>query len=92
MTTKTRRHTSKNGRTKRPFGEFVLGLETSNALVQTFIDHTRLISLPSLFTWSEVRSHLNRVGADQSTFIGARLAWREYASEAVGKKQQVALR
>jgi hypothetical protein len=63
------------------------GLATSNPLVRPFVDHTRIIYLPCLSTRSEVRTHLNRVGAYQSTFVGARLPWREYTSPAIGKKQ-----
>jgi hypothetical protein len=88
MKMKTRLDTSKEDRASRPFGEFVLRLKTSDPLVQTFIDHAADNSLPRLASWSEVRSHLNRVGADQNTLVGARLAWREYASAASGKQQK----
>jgi hypothetical protein len=88
MKMKTRVDTSKEDRASRPFGEFVLRLKTSDPLVQTFIDHAADNSLPRLASWAEVRTHLNRVGADQSALVGARLAWREYASASSGKKQK----
>jgi hypothetical protein len=77
---KARPETFKEDKTNRLFREFVLRLKTTDPLVQIFIDHATANSLPRLSSWSEVRTHLNRVGADQSAFIGARLAWREYTS------------
>ena len=77
--------TSKEDKANRPFREFVLGLKTTDPFVQTFIAHATDNSLPRLSSWSEVRTHLNRVGADQNAFVGARLAWREYTSVAKPK-------
>jgi hypothetical protein len=79
---KMRPETSNDNEANRPFREFVLSLKTADPFVRTFIDHATQSALPRLNSWSEVRIHLNGVGADQSAFIGARLAWREFTSAA----------
>jgi hypothetical protein len=61
------------------FREFALRLGSEDQLVQEFVSYATANGLPRLSSWAEVRTHLNSVGADQGTFIGARLAWREYA-------------
>lgn len=61
------------------FREFALRLRSEDALIQEFVNYATANGLPRLSSWADLRTHLNSVGADQGTFIGARLAWREYA-------------
>ena len=61
------------------FREFALRLGSEDPLIQAFVNHATASGLPRLSSWADVRTHLNSVGADQDTFVGARLAWREYA-------------
>jgi hypothetical protein len=59
---------SREATSKPPFREFVPRLKTSNPLVQAFIDYTTENPLPRLSSWADVKTHLNRVRADQGAF------------------------
>ena len=69
------------------FREFVLHLTSNDPCVVSFIAQANNNFLRDANSWTEVRTYLNRAGAEHDAFIGARLAWREYHSAMKSKKR-----
>jgi hypothetical protein len=77
----TRKHTSRQADAKS-FGEFVLRMKPVGRALESFIAHLKSEPLPHVTSWTEVRTYLNRSGAEHDAFVGGRAAWREYRSKA----------
>jgi hypothetical protein len=72
---------------ERSFREFVLRLKSKDPCVASFIAQAKNDCFRNISSWTEVRTYLNRAGAEHDAFIGARLAWREYRSAGKSKKR-----
>jgi hypothetical protein len=77
----THQHTSDQAKAKS-FREFALSMKPLDPALKSFIAHFKSEPLPHVTSWTEVRTYLNRSGAEHDAFVGGRAAWREYRSKA----------
>jgi hypothetical protein len=66
----------------KSFREFALRIKSADPALKSFIAHLKSEPLPTVSSWTEVRTYLNRSGAEHDAFVGGRVAWREYSSKA----------
>lgn len=63
---------------KQTFRTFLARNRSSEPLISAFLKEVKQEPPGELDSWKDVRSYLHAIGAAQESYVGARLAWRDF--------------